>query len=87
MVGDQTQISREGYVTDKEKGTHWIFWPFVAIWRLLTLILEMTGRLVAILIGCVLMIVGVILSATVIGAIVGVPIAIFGFLLVMRGLF
>ena len=74
-------------MTDNEKGTHWIFWPFVAIWRLLTLILEMTSRLVAILIGCVLMIVGVILSVTVIGAIVGVPIAIFGFLLVMRGLF
>jgi hypothetical protein len=77
----------EGKVSDKEKRTPWILWPFVAIWRLLTFILELTGRLVAILLGCVLMIVGVIVSLTVVGAIVGVPIAIFGFLLVMRGLF
>ena len=74
-------------MTDEKKGTPWIFWPFVAIWRLLTFILELTGRLVAILLGCVFMIVGVIVSLTVVGAIVGVPIAIFGFLLVMRGLF
>ena len=74
-------------MTEKGKKTPWVLWPFVAIWRLLTLILELTGRLVAIILGCVLMIVGVIVSLTVIGAIVGVPIAIFGFLLVMRGLF
>ena len=74
-------------MTDNEKRTPWILWPFVAIWRLLTWILEITGRLVAILLGCVFMIVGVIVSLTIVGAIVGVPIAIFGFLLVMRGLF
>jgi hypothetical protein len=74
-------------VTEKEKGTSWILWPFVAIWRLLTFIIEITGRMVAIILGCVFMFVGVIVSLTVVGAIVGVPIAIFGFLLVMRGLF
>ena len=74
-------------MTDNHKRTPWILWPFVAIWRLLTWILEITGRLVAILLGCVFMIVGVIVSLTIVGAIVGVPIAIFGFLLVMRGLF
>ena len=74
-------------MSKEKKKTSWIFWPFVAIWRLLTLILEITGRLVAIILGVVLMIVGVVVTATVIGAIVGVPLAIFGFLLVMRGLF
>ena len=74
-------------MSKEKKKTSWIFWPFVAIWRLLTLILEFTGRLVAIILGVVLMIVGVVITATVIGAIVGVPLAIFGFLLVMRGLF
>jgi hypothetical protein len=71
---------------DKKK-THWLLWPFMAIWRLLTLILEITGRLVAVILGIVLMIVGVVVTATVIGAIVGVPLVVFGFLLVMRGLF
>ena len=74
-------------MTNDNKRTPWILWPFVAIWRLLTWILEITGRLVAILLGCVFMIVGVIVSLTIVGAVVGVPIAIFGFLLVMRGLF
>ncbi|OGO17038.1 MAG: hypothetical protein A2Z14_08985 [Chloroflexi bacterium RBG_16_48_8] len=74
-------------MTDKEKGTLWIFWPFIALWRLLTFILELTGRLLAIVLGGVLMIIGVVMSLTVVGAVVGVPIAIFGFLLVMRGLF
>ena len=78
---------QEENVTDKEKGTLWIFWPFIALWRLLTFILELTGRLLAIVLGGVLMIIGVVMSLTVVGAVVGVPIAIFGFLLVMRGLF
>lgn len=61
--------------------------PFKAIWRLVTFIFELTGRLLALVIGVVLMIVGVLISFTVIGAILGIPLAIFGFLLTMRGLF
>ena len=65
----------------------WILWPFVTLWRLVTFILEVTGRFVAILLGFVLMAVGVLVSLTVVGAVVGVPIALFGLLLVFRGLF
>ncbi len=61
--------------------------PFKAIWRLVTFVFELTGRLLAVVIGIVLMIVGVLISFTVIGAILGIPLAIFGFLLTMRGLF
>lgn len=68
-------------------GTPWIFWPFVALWRLVATIIEIAGRLVGIILGVVLMIVGALLTATVIGAIVGIPLAVFGLLLVMRGLF
>lgn len=64
-----------------------LLWPFVAIWDLLTFILEMTGRLLAIVLGFVLLLVGVLLSITVIGACLGIPLAIFGFLLMMRGIF
>ncbi|MGE5251690.1 MAG: hypothetical protein ACM3QS_15920 [Bacteroidota bacterium] len=39
------------------------------------------------LIGIVLVVVGVILSLTIVGAIVGVPLALVGFLLFLRGLF
>jgi hypothetical protein len=67
--------------------TPWLSWPFVALWRLVTWILAMTGRLVAILLGIVFMVVGVIATLTVIGAIIGVPMFLFGVLLVFRGLF
>ena len=65
----------------------WIFWPFVALWRLLTGILELTGRLVAVVLGLILMIGGGLLTATVVGAPLGIPMALFGLLLLLRGLF
>lgn len=65
----------------------WLFWPFVALWRMLAFILEATGRLVAVIIGVLLIIVGIILTVTVVGAILGVPLIILGFLLVLRGFF
>ncbi len=49
--------------------------------------LEVTGRLVAMILGIVLMIVGVVVSLTLIGAIVGVPLAIVGLLLFIKGIF
>lgn len=78
--------SLEVALSEMKKGS-WILWPFVALWRLVTFILEMTGRFVAILLGFVLMAVGVLVSLTVVGAVVGVPLALFGLLLVFRGLF
>ena len=65
----------------------WYLWPFAAIWKLLAVIVEMTGRFVAMIIGIVLMIVGLLVSLTVVGAIVGVPLAIVGFLLFLKGIF
>lgn len=65
----------------------WILWPFVAIWRLVALIVELTGRLIAVVLGSVLILAGLLVSLTVIGAIVGLPLALFGLLLVVRGLF
>lgn len=47
----------------------------------------MTGRFVAIIIGILLMAGGVLISLTVVGAVVGIPLALFGLLLVLRGLF
>ncbi len=72
---------------EKYEGFHWLTWPFRALWRLVTGILEITGRLVAVALGLAFLIVGVILSATVIGALVGMPLAFFGILLILRGLF
>ena len=61
--------------------------PFRGLWQLLAGILNFTGRAVALILGLVLLIVGVLLSATGVLACVGLPLAIFGFLLLVRGLF
>jgi len=50
-------------------------------------VFELTGRFVAIIIGLALLVVGTLLSATVILSIIGVPLMVFGLLLVVRGLF
>jgi len=65
----------------------WYLWPFAALWKLLAVIVELTGRFVAMVLGIVLIIVGVIVSLTIVGAIVGVPLAIIGLLLLFRGMF
>jgi hypothetical protein len=71
----------------KSKHTPWILWPFIALWRLVAGIVGLTGRLLAVVLGLVLMIVGAVLTVTIIGAIAGVPMLIVGFLLVIKGLF
>ncbi len=65
----------------------WYLWPFVALWRLITGIVALTGRLLAVVLGFVFLVVGLIVTLTVVGAIVGIPLMIFGFLLILRGLF
>ena len=74
-------------MSQKEDRTPWFLLPFVGLWKLVAGIIEMTGRLVAAILGLALMIVGVILTITIIGAIVGIPLIIFGFLLIIRGFF
>ncbi len=64
----------------------WLLWPFVALWNLVVWIVTLTGRLVAAILGLVFIIVGAILTLTVVGAIIGIPLAIFGILLILRGL-
>ena len=65
----------------------WYLWPFAAVWKLLAVIVEMTGRFVAMVIGIVFIIVGIIVSLTIVGAIVGVPLAVVGLLLLLKGIF
>jgi hypothetical protein len=85
--GTAQEHSPEVEMTTPAKRIPWYLWTFTAIWKLLAVIVEMTGRLVAMTLGIVLMIVGVIISLTVIGAIVGIPLAIIGLLLFLKGVF
>ena len=73
--------------TETKRHIPWYLWPFAAIWKLLAVIVELTGRFVAMVLGIVLIVVGVIVSLTIVGAIIGVPLAIVGLLLLFRGMF
>ena len=64
-----------------------IVWPFVAVWHLAAFILEATGRLLVVLLGLIAVILGVLISLTIVGAVVGVPLILFGIVLIVRGLF
>ena len=74
-------------MSKKENTTPWFLWPFEAIWKLLTLILNLTGRLGAAVVGLILTIVGFILMVTVVAAPIGIPLIILGILLMLRSIF
>ena len=71
----------------QSKNVPWFLWPFKALWDLLALIIKLTGRLVAAVIGLAIMIAGFVLTITVIASPVGIPMMVFGFLLMVRGIF
>jgi hypothetical protein len=71
----------------QERHVPLLLWPIWAIFRLVTIIVEMVGRLVGLILGAVFIVVGFILSLTIVGAIIGIPLALFGLMLMVRSLF
>ena len=70
-----------------DNGVPILLWPFYAIWRLLSFVVELIGRLLCALLGIGLMIAGVTITLSIIGAPVGIPLASVGFLLLVRSIF
>ena len=64
-----------------------LLWPFYAVWRLLTFVLSIVGRLLCAILALVIMIAGVVITMSVIGAPFGIPLTALGFLLLIRSLF
>jgi hypothetical protein len=73
--------------TATERATPVLLWPFVMLWGFVGFVLRTVGRIVCAVLGLALMAAGVALTLTVVGAIVGVPLAAFGLLLLVRALF
>ena len=71
----------------KDNGIPLLLWPFYAIWRLLTFIVKAIGRLLCGILGIVLMAGGVTITMSVVAAPLGIPLAAFGFLLIIRAIF
>ena len=73
--------------TAAERETPLLLWPFVALWGLVGFVLRTVGRILCAALGLALMAAGVALTLTVVGAIIGIPLAAFGLLLLVRALF
>ena len=71
----------------KSGGVPCLLWPFWAVWKLISTIITLLGRIAAFVIGMILMVIGALLTMTVVGAIVGIPLAALGLALVVRSLF
>jgi hypothetical protein len=52
-----------------------------------TLVLELVGRMLCAVLGLAIMAAGVVITISVVAAPIGIPLAIFGFLLIVRALF
>ena len=63
-----------------------LLWPFVALFRLVVGILALGGRFIVMLLGMVFIFVGILVSLTIVGAIIGIPLALVGLRMVFRGL-
>ena len=74
-------------MTDSDRNVPILLWPFYAIWRLVTLVLELVGRMLCAVLGLGIMAAGVAITISVVAAPIGIPLAIFGFLLIVRALF
>lgn len=74
-------------MSSDDRKVPWILWPFHALLGLLTLILEITGRIICALLGLALMAAGVAITLSIVAAPLGIPMAVFGFLLLVRALF
>lgn len=61
--------------------------PLVLIWRPVSMLVQITGILLALLIGFIFMVVGVALSMTVVGAVIGVPLLFLGVMITLRAIY
>ena len=62
-------------------------WPFRMVWSLVGIIFLGIGKLLSMILGLILAVVGVALSCTIVGAIIGVPLVVLGVSMFFRSLF
>lgn len=73
--------------TAKKRPRRWIFRPMVWLWRGITRIANRVGILNTFGIAAAFLVVGLFLTSTLIGALLGIPLMFIGVLFVARGLY
>jgi hypothetical protein len=62
-------------------------WPVKVIWKIATLVERSTGILLALILAVALLLIGMYLTSTIIGAVVGLPMMAAGAALLLRALY
>lgn len=63
------------------------FWPISLLWKFATFTCNAIGILMCLLLGSALLVAGYFLVATFFGAILGIPMMVFGLFFVLRGIY
>ena len=61
--------------------------PFVIVWSIFSFLIRLMGRLIAVILGLGLVATGLVLTLTFFAAPIGIPLVIFGILLLIRSIF
>lgn len=64
-----------------------LFWPVIMIWKVFGSLVSLTSRLLVAIFALLFMLVGVILTITIVGGIIGIPLFVIGTMLLLRSLF
>lgn len=64
-----------------------IFWPFYLLWWAVSFVFKILGSILTAILGLVLIVTGVALTITLVGAVAGIPMIGAGALLLVRSLF
>ena len=62
-------------------------WPFSLLWKFVTFTCNAIGIIMCLLLGSALLVGGYFLTATFFGAVIGIPMAVFGLFLVARAIY
>lgn len=64
-----------------------LLFPFKLAMFIVESVFRLTGKLITIALGFTISAIGVILSLTIVGAIIGIPLLILGVLMIIKGIF
>lgn len=74
-------------IDTKRNSVPWFLWPIILPLKLVFFIISLCGRFLGLILAVLLIILGKFLTATIIGAIIGIPMLLIGILLAFGCLF
>jgi len=86
-AGDRVGRDHEVTAVRPKRKIPLLLWPVVLLWRLATFVATLTGIVMALMLGFVLMVIGLALTSSLVGGVIGIPMFLFGLLLLVRGLY